>query len=48
MALNWTEFVDTNYISGYDIQHPLKVKLAKVTAEEVVTPKTNKKEKNGI
>jgi len=42
--LNWTEFVDSRYLSGYDIEKPIKVTLERVEVEKVMTPKTRKEE----
>ena len=48
MALNWTEFVDTTFLSGYDVPGELRVKIAKVSKEEVTEPKTGKKQMKAI
>ena len=43
-VLNWTDFVDTKYLSGYDIEKPVKVTLERVQVEKVTTPKTGQKD----
>ena len=42
--MKWTDFVDSRYLSGYDIEKPVTVTLERVTVEEVIQPKTGKKE----
>lgn len=43
-VLNWTEFVDSKFLSGYDVEKPFKVTLERVAKEKVTQPKSGKTE----
>ena len=48
MAIKWTDFVDSRYLSGYAIEKPVEVTLEKVTLEKVTQPRTGKEEEKII
>ena len=39
-VLNWNDFVDSKYLSGYAIEKPVTVTLERVAKEQVTQPKT--------